>query len=101
MNAMKRNQRRAEHNREVQRLIDEKRAMREAERQREMEDIATEREREDRRRAIIEQERQRLLEEHATKLAAYLPKGVLQEDDIARLGLDPATTGTATSLPKF
>ena len=52
-------------------------------------------------RCFFLQERQRLLEEHATKLAAYLPKGVLQEDDIARLGLDPATTGTATSLPKF
>lgn len=55
MNAIKRNQRRAEHHKEVQRLIDQRRAMREAERQRELQDAALEKEREERRRAIIEQ----------------------------------------------
>mmetsp|Transcript_127981 Transcript_127981/g.221149 ORF Transcript_127981/g.221149 Transcript_127981/m.221149 type:complete len:466 (-) Transcript_127981:995-2392(-) len=101
MNAMKRNQKRAEHNREVQRLIEARREMREAERQREVDEINLARKREDRRQEIIEQERQRLLQEHAGALAAYLPKGVLQERDLERLGIDPSKAGTGCSMPSF
>lgn len=101
MNAVKRNQRRAEHNREVQRLIDQRRAMRMAELEREVASTELEKEREARRRELIEQERKRLLDEHAQRLQAYLPKGVLRQGDFETFGLDPTLAGTLTSLPKI
>ena len=63
-----------EHRRAVERLIEERRAQFQAEKEAELEERKEEERREADRRAIIEQERQRLLQEHASKLLGYLPK---------------------------
>ena len=63
-----------EHRRAVERLIEERRAQFQAEKEAELEERKEEERREADRRAIIEQERQRLLQEHASKLLWYLPK---------------------------
>jgi len=82
MNAVRRNQRRAEHHKEVQRLLDDRRAARDRDRRADLDELAEERDRQARRAAIIEQERRRLLEEHAVRLRDFLPKGVLQPQDL-------------------
>ena len=63
-----------EHRRAVERLIEERHAQFQAEKEAELEERKEEERREADRRAIIEQERQRLLQEHASKLLGYLPK---------------------------
>lgn len=78
MNVQRRRMKMEEHKREVQRLWEEKQARFEAQREAELAEIAEALARDERRADIIEQERQRLLREHAARLAAYLPKGVLQ-----------------------
>lgn len=64
----------SEHRRAVERLIEERRAQFQAQKEAELEERREEERREAERRAIIEQERQRLLKEHAQKLLGYLPK---------------------------
>ena len=64
----------SEHRRAVERLIEERRAQFQREKEAEIEERMEEERREAIRRQIIEQERQRLLREHATKLLGYLPK---------------------------
>ena len=64
----------SEHRRAVERLIEERRAQFQAQKEAELEERKDEERREAERRAIIEQERQRLLQEHAKKLLGYLPK---------------------------
>ena len=64
----------AEHRRAVERLIEERRAQFQREKEAELEERMEEERREAARRQIIEQERQKLLREHATKLLGYLPK---------------------------
>ena len=64
----------SEHRRAVERLIEERRAQFQREKEAELEERREEERREAARRAIIEQERQRLLREHASKLLGYLPK---------------------------
>merc|ERR1719191_1799657 len=53
------------HKREVERLLQERRKMYEAERNQELEERQRNKEEEEQRQLVIEQERQRLLQEHA------------------------------------
>lgn len=78
LNAQKRRMKLQDHKREVERLIEEKRAMYEALKAQDEADIAALKAEEDRRAAIIESERMRLLRE-AAELLDYLPKGVLRD----------------------
>ncbi|KAM8876160.1 meiosis-specific nuclear structural protein 1-like [Synchiropus picturatus] len=82
MNAHKRRMKQLEHNRQVEKLMEDRK------RQHEMELLleAQEREKEEAKEAmcrqIIEEERLKLLKRHARKLFGYLPKGLLREDDL-------------------
>lgn len=58
----------------MERLIEDRRAQFQREKEAELAERKEEEERQEQRRAIIEQERQRLLQEHAAKLLGYLPK---------------------------
>ncbi|KAG2454297.1 hypothetical protein HYH02_001326 [Chlamydomonas schloesseri] len=78
MNAQKRRMRMAEHAREVQRLIDEKRAAFEAAKAREEAEDAAKRSEDDRVRGLVEEERKKLLRE-AAELKDFLPRGVLRD----------------------
>jgi len=81
MSAQRRRMKQAEHKREVERLMEERRKAYEEQRMQE----AAEREIEERaerfRQEIIERERQRLLEEHLPHLENNIPKGVLQKEE--------------------
>lgn len=81
MSAQRRRMKQMEHKREVERLMEERRAAYEEQRLQE----AAEREIEERaehfRQEIIERERQRLLEEHLPHLVGNIPKGVLQNEE--------------------
>merc|ERR1712100_971096 len=81
MSAQRRRMKSLEHKKEVERLMEERRAAYEEQRLQE----AAEREIEERaerfRQEIIERERQRLLEEHLPHLAGNIPKGVLQKEE--------------------
>ncbi|GFR46814.1 hypothetical protein Agub_g8451 [Astrephomene gubernaculifera] len=78
MNAQKRRMRMAEHAREVQRLIDEKRrAFEEAKAREEAEEVAKRAE-EARLQNLVEEERKKLLREAAV-LKDYLPRGVMRD----------------------
>jgi len=81
MSAQRRRMKQAEHQREVERLMEERRQSYEAQRMQE----AAEREIEERaerfRQEIIERERQRLLEEHLPHLVGNIPKGVLSKEE--------------------
>jgi len=81
MSAQRRRMKQMEHKREVERLMEERRAAYEEQRMQE----AAEREIEERaerfRQEIIERERQRLLEEHLPHLQGNVPKGVLQKEE--------------------
>merc|ERR1712054_10001 len=81
MSAQRRRMKQAEHKREVERLMEERRKAYEEQRMQE----AAEREIEERaerfRQEIIERERQRLLEEHLPHLEGNVPKGVLQKEE--------------------
>merc|ERR1711934_955310 len=83
MSAQRRRMKQAEHTREVERLMEERRKAYEEQRMQE----AAEREIEERaerfRQEIIERERQRLLEEHLPHLGGNVPKGVLQKEEDA------------------
>jgi hypothetical protein len=86
LNDQKRRMKIQKHRREVERLLKEKQAMYELDRQQEVEEQAKGREEEARRHTIVELERQRLLREHAGDLQDFFPKGVLEhESDIALL----------------
>merc|ERR1711988_1726930 len=81
MSAQRRRMKQAEHKREVERLMEERRQSYEDQRAQE----AAEREIEERaekfRQDIIERERQRLLEEHLPHLQGNIPKGVIQRNE--------------------
>eukprot|EP00803_Ostreobium_quekettii_P007654 evm.model.scf_612.3 EVM.evm.TU.scf_612.3 scf_612:19279-28385(-) len=80
MNAQRRRMKQLEHRREVERLIDEKRAMYEETLRREAEEEMERREAEARREVLVEEERRRLLRE-AANLKDYFPKGVLRDQE--------------------
>merc|ERR1711981_379120 len=86
LNDQKRRMKIQKHRREVERLLKEKQAMYELDRQQEVEEQRKGKEEEARRHTIVELERQRLLREHAGDLQDFFPKGVLEhESDIALL----------------
>jgi hypothetical protein len=80
MNAQKRRLKQAEHRREVERLIEARRAEFEAQKEAEL----MEREDEARLKAtkqdIIEEQRRIMISEHAAKLAGYLPPGTIMSE---------------------
>ncbi|GLC44575.1 hypothetical protein PLESTB_001320800 [Pleodorina starrii] len=78
MNAQKRRMRLAEHQREVQRLIDEKRQAFEDAKAREEAEEAAKRAEDERLRGLVEEERKKLLRE-AAELQDYLPRGVMRD----------------------
>lgn len=80
MNAQKRRLRLAEHSREVQRMVDDKRHQYEAAKAREEAAAAAERAEQNRQQVIVEEERKKLLRE-AAELHEYLPKGVLRDKE--------------------
>jgi hypothetical protein len=78
MNAQKRRMKMMEHKREVERLLGERRAMYEREKEAELEEQHEEEKRAQALRSLIEEERKKILAEAAGKLGlAYMPRGVL------------------------
>ncbi|KFQ22093.1 Meiosis-specific nuclear structural protein 1, partial [Mesitornis unicolor] len=87
MNAQKRRMKQLEHNRAVEKLIEDRRKQFIADKERELEERQLEERRQENIRAVVEEERQKLLKEHASKLLGYLPRGILKgDDDINMLG---------------
>ena len=74
MNAQKRRMKQLEHKRAVERLIEQRRAQHLRDKEAEVEERREEERLEGLRREIIEQERRKLLREHAAQLLGYLPK---------------------------
>ncbi len=66
------------HKREVERLIKERRALYEAERQQEIQALASQQVEQEARGVQIEAEKRRLLREHAVEFRDYLPKGMFE-----------------------
>merc|ERR1719335_384120 len=83
------------HKREVERLLQERRKMYEAERQQEIEERNRARDEEEQRQLVIEQERRRLLAEHARPLKDFLPKGTLERDSDLDIVMSARAQGTA------
>merc|ERR1719473_1441148 len=79
LNSEKRRIRIQNHKREVERLLQERRKMYEAERNQELEEHRQAKVEEER-QLVIEQERQRLLAVHAQPLKDFLPKGTMERD---------------------
>eukprot|EP01050_Picozoa_sp_SAG11_P011386 SAG11_NODE_1204_length_5531_cov_3.137518_1_plen_412_part_00 len=83
MNAQKRRMKQMEHRREVERLIEARRAEFEANKQAELQAHEEEKLLLEAKKAIIEEERKKMIEEHAEKLHAYLPPGtIMTEKDL-------------------
>merc|ERR1719281_1307868 len=80
MNSERRRIRIQNHKKEVERLLQERRKMYEAERNQELEERHQAKMEEDQRQLVIEQERQRLLAVHAHPLKDFLPKGTMERD---------------------
>merc|ERR1719321_1888352 len=95
LNADKRRMMIQQHKREVERLLQERRKMYEAERNQELEERQRAQEEEDQRQLVIEQERQRLLAVHAQPLKDFLPKGTLERET----DLDIVMTARAQGRP--
>merc|ERR1719161_3102774 len=68
------------HKKEVERLLQERRKMYEAERNQELEERQRNKDEEEQRQLVIEQERQRLLAFHAKPLKDFMPKGTLERN---------------------
>ena len=86
MNAQRRRMKMAEHRRETERLLEEKREMYNRLKLAEVEATRLKEQEEHRRASIIEEERRRLLQMYAKKYKDFLPKGVLLSDsDLALL----------------
>ncbi len=78
LNAQRRRLKQVEHQREVQRLIDERRRMYEEQKARDEAELAAQAAEEQRKLAILEDERKALLRE-AAELLEFLPRGVLRD----------------------
>lgn len=74
MNAQRRRMKQLEHQRAVEKLLEDRRVQFAHEREADAEARLQEAKLEEFRKRVIEEERQRLLKEHATKLLGYLPK---------------------------
>lgn len=79
LSAQRRRMKGLEHGREVEKLIEERRARIAIERERQEAELAQSAAAQEARRRLIEEERQKLLREHAIKLLGYLPKGVIRD----------------------
>ncbi|XP_054280953.1 meiosis-specific nuclear structural protein 1-like isoform X2 [Macrosteles quadrilineatus] len=88
LTAEKRRLKTLEHRRQVQQLLEERQQRRRQEWEQLAKLEALRQAEEKHRRELIEEERVRLLKTHATKLLGYLPRGVLQPDDLTHLGSD-------------
>merc|ERR1719316_1545987 len=95
VNAERRRMMIQQHKREVERLLQERRKMYEAERFQEMEERNQAKQEEEQRQLVIEQERQRLLAVHAQPLKDFLPKGTLERE----ADLDIVMTARAQGRP--
>eukprot|EP00746_Dinoflagellata_sp_MGD_P160687 gnl/MRDRNA2_/MRDRNA2_87556_c0_seq1.p1 gnl/MRDRNA2_/MRDRNA2_87556_c0~~gnl/MRDRNA2_/MRDRNA2_87556_c0_seq1.p1 ORF type:complete len:495 (-),score=185.18 gnl/MRDRNA2_/MRDRNA2_87556_c0_seq1:9-1493(-) len=95
MNADRRRRMIQQHKKEVERLLQERRKMYEAERNQEMEERNQAAAEEEQRQLVIEQERQRLLAVHAQPLKDFLPKGTLERES----DLDIVMTARAQGKP--
>jgi len=81
MNAQKRRQKQMDHRREIERLLEERRAKYEAERAAELQEQIDAERVEQIRQQIIDEERKRMLAAHAKNLGLqHLPKGVLSNE---------------------
>lgn len=81
MSAQRRRMKQAEHKKEVERLLEERRKAYEDQRLQEASERGIEERAERFRQEIIERERQRLLQEHLPHLVGHIPKGVLQKEE--------------------
>eukprot|EP00310_Coccolithus_braarudii_P013210 CAMPEP_0183349096 /NCGR_PEP_ID=MMETSP0164_2-20130417/13389_1 /TAXON_ID=221442 /ORGANISM="Coccolithus pelagicus ssp braarudi, Strain PLY182g" /LENGTH=473 /DNA_ID=CAMNT_0025520771 /DNA_START=48 /DNA_END=1469 /DNA_ORIENTATION=- len=82
LNAQRRREKQQEHRRQIEGLLEQRRAAFEAERQQEMDEIQRDAKVAEIRREIIEDERKRMLAAAAKHLGLrHLPKGVLSHDD--------------------
>ena len=82
MNGQERRMKMMEHKREVERLLEERRAMYEREKEAELQEQHQEEKRAQALRALIEEERKKILAEAAGKLGlAYMPRGVLSSKE--------------------
>ena len=79
MNAKTRRMKQLEHGRAVEKLIEERRATLQREKERELNEHKEMEQMDALRKEVVEEERRRMLREHATKLLGYLPKGVLRD----------------------
>ncbi|XP_072471897.1 meiosis-specific nuclear structural protein 1 [Notamacropus eugenii] len=87
MNAHQQKMKQLEYRRAAEKLIQERHQQLVVEKERELEEMRLEQQREGDVNAVIEEERQKLLREHAANLLGYLPKGVIQhEQDVDMLG---------------
>ena len=86
MNAQRRRMKREEHKRAAQQMLEERRIQRETEKLSRVEEIKQKENDEMEKRNIIEEERLRMLKQNVDKLVGHIPKGILSEADIDRLG---------------
>jgi hypothetical protein len=85
MNAERARRTKIEHHRAVQKMLEERRALFEKERDEEMRERERQLHDEEERVQIVERERERMLREHARKLREYLPRGVVRNEKDKRL----------------
>lgn len=86
MNAQRRRMKQLEHRKEIERLLGERRAAFERERDTAVQEFEADAARELERISIVEEERQRILRAHAAVLGLHdLPKGVLKNEQDAAL----------------
>ena len=88
MNDQKRRMKMLELRREADRLLAERKKLREIEESEEKLFWLEQKEAERQKQMVIEEERQKLLREHAHKLIGFLPTGILSIEDMERLGQD-------------
>lgn len=88
MNAERARRAKADHRRTVQKMLDERRALFEKEREEAIREREHELREKEERLQIVERERERMLREHARKLREYLPCGVLRNENDRKLVFD-------------
>ncbi len=82
MNDQKRRMRQLQHRKEIEVLLEEKRRQRHVARQEEEEFWAEQKREEEAMAQVVKEERRKLLQKHASKLVGFLPKGIIEEDDL-------------------
>eukprot|EP00747_Dinoflagellata_sp_TGD_P169189 gnl/TRDRNA2_/TRDRNA2_197500_c0_seq1.p1 gnl/TRDRNA2_/TRDRNA2_197500_c0~~gnl/TRDRNA2_/TRDRNA2_197500_c0_seq1.p1 ORF type:complete len:572 (+),score=186.91 gnl/TRDRNA2_/TRDRNA2_197500_c0_seq1:89-1804(+) len=95
MTAQKRRLKLQEHKREVDRQVQVRREMYEAEKQKELDERQRLREQEARRLRIVQEERERLLANYADPLRGFIPDKVLQREEEARHAVERSRGSTS------